>query len=138
MRLAKKEPASGVMVNVTGWGAAKVSARGIDSLSERCGKQMGLNNSEFSRSPERDSKISWERAFPYRKSNRTVFSIQQKKNRYPPRPICNDTKLRCGCIKGIISRCAIVKLLHPWTSLSVPPFSKTATFAAYPPLIPRC
>lgn len=61
MKLPEKELASDVMVNVTGWGAVKVSARGIDSLSERCGKQMGLNNSEFPRSPEHDSKISWER-----------------------------------------------------------------------------
>lgn len=62
MKLAEKELANGVMVNVTGWGAVKVSSQRIDSLSERCGKQMVLSNSEFSRSLERDSKISREQS----------------------------------------------------------------------------
>lgn len=56
VKLAEKELANGVIVNVTGWGAVKVSSRRIDSLSERCGKQMVL--SKLSQSLERDLKIS--------------------------------------------------------------------------------
>lgn len=75
MKLPEKELTSGVMVNVTGWGAAKVSARGIDSLSEHCGKQMGLNSNEFPLvALEHDSKIFVGALF--RIGNRTAHSIQ--------------------------------------------------------------
>lgn len=55
VKLAEKELTSGVMVNVTGWGAVKVSSQRIDSLSERCGKLIVLG--KLSQSLERDLKM---------------------------------------------------------------------------------
>jgi len=123
VRLPKKELASGVMVNVTGWGAMKVSARTRLIIW----KQMGLNNSEFSRSTRRFRGS----AIQYRKSN-SIQYIRPKKidiSCVPFAMILNYV----GAVSKVLYYSVLVKLLHLWTSF----FWRLATFA-YTPLIPQC